>query len=347
MVIWVEHFPHSWMDSTGYDYSEDPRNKKNISLQAPAYSPFDSVQCVVMDIASGTADSSFTTPPTTTSSSSSSGSYTNKNNRVFRMKQFLNKLFISGKSTNEVSVCRCGMQADTAERMYTTATQHHVVAFGDSTVRNFIRFYHDIIRDAATMIPVEFLFPNVYSSQAIDKDMIPTNYYRSLANSTFRGVSNNEFVAAMKKEYFSRGYSNSIGKYNILHPAVCPLGNSVTDEVNINSKSERTNSTALFSRRKNVTSVNWPGVDTSDSHVPYEQWVKASYELLRDPLIEYELEAERICALSKPTNSILFVLSAGLHYIPVSFILIPDISLVTHLLKLILCLYVLSVGCVH
>jgi hypothetical protein len=171
--------------------------------------------------------------------------------------------------------------------MYATASHHHMVAFGDSTIRNFRKFYGEVVKDAASIIPLEFLFPKSFTVHKINQNMTRANNYRYFANQIFNGGKNNEFVEVLYKHYYGSGNAKSVAKYSIYDPPLCPV-------------------------------EYVPGPLKSETTVPYVMWIKQSYEVLYDPLIEYVQSAQHVCTNSKPRNMIMFVLSAGLHYLPVS-----------------------------
>ena len=266
MALWTEHFPIQWMETSKYHNNDDPRN---ITLQAPSYSPFDNIQCDVVTPSSG---------------------HPHSKSVINRLKTLLHQNTKNSKAKMKYStLCSCTMPADTPDRMYTLATHHHVVAFGDSTMRNFISFYHDIIRDAATMLPVSVLFPLTFRRKQVDVNQLPMNQYRAVAHRTMRGGPITDFVEAMFNQTVFRGYITKYGKYQIAHPALCPLGSGNNNNNNNNNNIE----------------------------IPFEEWVRESYEELGDPAIQYEAKAQHTCAHADPDNVIVFVLTAGLHYIPV------------------------------
>lgn len=305
MSIWTEHFPLQWMRTSKYNYEDDPRNIIfNVTLRAPSYSPFDNIQCDVV----------------TNSNKLRSQSVATRIKHLFH--HYTKAKATKANIKNKNVLCSCTIPADTSDRMYTTATNHHVVAFGDSTMRNFYSFYHDIISDAATMLPVSLLYPNTFTRKNIDVNQIPMNHYRTIANLTMRGGPIAAFVEDMGNNCTSHGYFTDGKKYTISHPAICPIGsgnrNSDTDTNHFSSTSMSSfrNGSSISSTSSRSSGSNGSNKGR-EKEVPYVKWVPQSYDDLGDPSIQYEENARYACVHSDPKNVIVFALSAGLHYIPV------------------------------
>ena len=259
MVVWMEQFPLQWMKSSGYDYTNDPLNKQNRSLTAPLYSPFDVIQCDV------TKSSSLDARP--------------RHGAINSVKNLLKNGFNSLRAhqSREI-VCSCTLKADSSERMYSYASRHHLVAFGDSTLRNFVSFYREILLDAAMFLPTALLYPTTFKRKGIDEKRIPANHYRVYADRTIRGGPLQSFVEDMAVEMQTKDYTLDGKMYVSAQSPVCPLG----------------------ARR-----------------IPFVSWIKESYQNLGDPSVHYKDRARGICTFSHPDNIILFTLTAGLHYLPV------------------------------
>jgi hypothetical protein len=291
------------MRSTKYDSEGDPRNMmRNTTLTAPLYSPFDNIQCDVVDTfksRGGKRNSFF----------QKIADHIKKSYHHYSNKKHDNHRDMRGV------LCSCMLPADTMDRMYTTASNHHLVAFGDSTVRNFITFYHDILRDAATMLPVSFLFPNTFVRKQIDINSIPGNHYHVYAQQTMRGASIAQFVDDMEAESVWKV------KYLIANPAVCPLQNGAPlhhSSSNYSFNSSVIDYTINRSGSNKSSSSSSSSSSSNSLYIPYEQWIQESYEELSDPEIRYEDNARNVCERGGAGSLILFVLSAGLHYMPVS-----------------------------
>jgi hypothetical protein len=275
MPIWTDHFPLQWIETTKFS-SKDVMNTQNITLTAPLYSPFDSIQCDVVETTTIQRNRSPKDIPS---------------------------------HDEESIVCSCAMPADTAERMYTAANHHYLIAFGDSTIRNFIHFYHDIIRDAATMIPVSFLFPKTFQLQRFDRNIIPTNYYRAYCHISMRGGLMSQFVRDMMN-FNSPRTDATRAKYVIPNPPAC---SSISSDNQPQSQSLLQSQTQLQSPLQSAPKL--------------EEWVHDSYEVLGNPLINYTERARKQCQSDankngNTKNALIFVLSAGLHYIPVCFVVL-------------------------
>ena len=147
------------------------------------------------------------------------------------------------------------------------------------------------------MLPVSVFFPLTFARRDLDLARLPANHYRSYAARTMRGGSSAQFVQDMAEFWRAKL------KYQIAPPAVCPLQTSVT--------------LGEAGRGRDISSIS-SNSQTDSASIPYEQWIHESYELLGSASIKYSQHAHNVCVKAGRGSLLVFALSAGLHYLPVS-----------------------------